>query len=781
MGKRRKIAFFVSELEGEYSYLLCKGIMDAAIESDVNLIILPGKALKSPYDYQYQCNIIYDLVEKNNMDAVVLATGSLCNFIDARELKKLCDRIKPIPFISISIPLHDIPSVLTDNHIGCKNALNHLIKDHGKRRIAFIQGPSKNIEAVERFRVYREVLKENDIEFDTELVCPGDFTVYGGINAIKILIDERKVYFDALAASNDEMALSAMKALQERGIKIPEDISVIGFDNVEESKISNPGLTTVRQPIYEQARRAFGLALDVIDGKKVENIMLDTEIVIRESCGCLPQMIEHVSDYCSHKSDMMQFSDEKECVDKFIEANVLKLNPMVFIHERVNAFLTGCYKEIIMGTLDEEALKQLLVKFKNMINYEQIKEDDVSEMQNIITNIRSNLMSKLTEKKNIEIAEDFFNTIRILVTDMIMKEQSRRWTLHHDDIRGLRNVLNMMISKVHDKNGDFRPITKELNHMGINTCYIYLYKQEVINERNGVWKHPEHINQVLSYNACETCFRDSSETEVRWDEIFSDGFLPDNKRYTLIVNPLFFMEYQFGIMVCDFNISDRYVFESLFTEMSCALKLSFLINSREQIENKLRDTLLELEGYNKKLNLISQTDEMTGLYNRRGFLNQACKNLKVCKDMGTNGLFFYADMDGLKDINDMYGHEEGDSAIKAMADILKNAFRKADIIARLGGDEFTAFISNVDNDFSAEMRNRIQSYIDKYNNDSGKNYKISVSMGSVFFGEDTDWSENMTISELMRRADMSLYEEKKSKRSKRGNTETLFYYIDNEA
>ncbi|HEX9063063.1 MAG TPA: diguanylate cyclase, partial [Clostridia bacterium] len=739
-----------------------------------NLIILPGKALRSPYDYQYQCNIIYELVEKNNMDAVVLATGALCNFIDARELKKLCDRIKPIPVISISIPLHDIPSVLTDNHIGYKNALNHLIKDHGKRRIAFIQGPSRNIEAVERFRVYREVLKENNLEFDTDLVCAGDFTVYGGINAIKILIDERKVYFDALAASNDEMALSAMKTLQERGIRVPENISVIGFDNVEESKISNPGLTTVRQPIYEQARRAFGLALDVINGKKVENIMLDTETVIRESCGCLPQMIEHASDNGSYKSNMLQFLDAKECVDEFVAANVLKLNPMVFIHERVNAFLTGCYKEIVMGTLDERTLKQLLVQFKDMINYEQIKEDDVSEMQSIITNIRSNLISKITDKAALKIAEDFFHTIRVLVIDMIMKEQSRRWTLHHDDIRGLRNVLNMMISKVHDKDSDFNPIIKELNRMRINICYIYLYKHEIINGRNSVWKHPEYINQVLSYNAGETCFSDSKEIEVRWDEIFSDGFLPNNKRYTLIVNPLFFMEYQFGIMVCDFNISDRYVFESLFTEMSCALKLSFLINSREQIENKLRDTLIELEGYNKKLNHISQTDEMTGLYNRRGFLNQACKNLKVCKEMAINGLLFYADMDGLKDINDMYGHEEGDTAIKAMADILKKAFRKADIIARLGGDEFTAFISNIDNDFSSEMRNRIQSYTDEYNNDSGKPYKISVSMGSVFFGEDAEWNENLTMSELMRRADMSLYEEKKSKRGKRGNSVTLF-------
>lgn len=774
MGKRHKIAFFVPEFEGEYSYLLCKGMMDAAIESDVNLIILPGKALKSPYDYQYQCNIIYELVEKNNMDAVVLATGALCNFVDARELKKLCDRIKPIPVISISIPLHDIPSILTDNHIGYKNALIHLIKDHGKRRIAFIQGPSRNIEAVERFRVYREVLKENNLEFDTEIVCSGDFTVYGGNNAIKILIDERKANFDALAASNDEMALSAMKALQERGIKVPEDISVIGFDNVEESKISNPGLTTVRQPIYEQARRAFGLALDVINGKKVENILLDTEMVIRESCGCLPRMIEHVSVYASYESDTIHLPDAKEYADVFIEDNVSKLNPMVFIHERVKFFLTGCYKEIIMGTLDEKALKQLLVQFKDMINYEQIKEDDIIEMQSIITNIRSNLMSKIPDQATLKIAEDFFHTIRMLLIDMIMKEQSRRWTLHHDDIKGLRNVLNMMISKVHDKDSDFNPITKELNRMGINTCYIYLYKQEIINGRSSVWKHPDHIDQVLSYNAGETCFGDSKEIEVSWDEILCDGFLPDNKRYTLIVNPLFFMEYQFGIMVCDFNISDRYVFESLFTEMSCALKLSFLINSREQIENRLRDTLMELEGYNKKLNLISQTDEMTGLYNRRGFLNEACKSLKLCKEMGMNGLLFYADMDGLKDINDIYGHEEGDSAIKAIADILKKAFRKADIISRLGGDEFTAFISNINNDFSSEMRNRIKNYTDEYNNDSGKPYKISVSLGSVYFGEDTDLNENMTMSELMRRADMSLYEQKKSKKSKRGSTVTLF-------
>jgi len=95
-----------------------------------------------------------------------------------------------------------------------------------------------------------------------------------------------------------------------------------------------------------------------------------------------------------------------------------------------------------------------------------------------------------------------------------------------------------------------------------------------------------------------------------------------------------------------------------------------------------------------KLNNLSQTDELTGLYNRRGFISLTRSSLELAQRMGKSGLLFFIDMDGLKVINDSYGHEEGDIAIKEIANILRSAFRKSDIVARLGGDEFTVFTTD---------------------------------------------------------------------------------------
>ena len=171
----------------------------------------------------------------------------------------------------------------------------------------------------------------------------------------------------------------------------------------------------------------------------------------------------------------------------------------------------------------------------------------------------------------------------------------------------------------------------------------------------------------------------------------------------------------------------------------------------------------ELVQTQKKLTELSLTDELTGLYNRRGFLTLAEQQLRLERHGRTaRGLaLMFADMDGLKSINDQIGHEAGSDAIKTLAMILKSALRNSDIVARWGGDEFVVLTIGSEEENSAMLVERIQNGLETYNENSGKSYKVACSIGTapISFGD------NKTFEQIIAKADEAMYEEKKRRKS----------------
>lgn len=185
---------------------------------------------------------------------------------------------------------------------------------------------------------------------------------------------------------------------------------------------------------------------------------------------------------------------------------------------------------------------------------------------------------------------------------------------------------------------------------------------------------------------------------------------------------------------------------------------------RYAIENKrserLKYTLRQLENLNEQLRMMSLKDELTGLFNRRGFITLAEQYIKLSKRMKRNFIIFYMDIDNLKTINDTYGHHEGDILIMSAAEVLKLSFREADVLARIGGDEFTVLSINTSVDDIEEIERRLLENVNIYNRRLSKPYRLSISYGT------SDYKEGSTlgINELLSEADASLYEQKKAKK-----------------
>jgi diguanylate cyclase (GGDEF)-like protein len=165
---------------------------------------------------------------------------------------------------------------------------------------------------------------------------------------------------------------------------------------------------------------------------------------------------------------------------------------------------------------------------------------------------------------------------------------------------------------------------------------------------------------------------------------------------------------------------------------------------------------IERHQMQSELRSLSLTDELTGLYNRRGFSTLASQHLKLARRTGQSFLIVFADLDDLKNINDTFGHAEGDAVLIATANILRRTFRESDIVARYGGDEFLVLVTDAAYEDKDKIYKRINQYVDEVNESKLMNCTISVSLGVVPFEPNRD----LNLENLVAEADKALYLDK---------------------
>lgn len=188
----------------------------------------------------------------------------------------------------------------------------------------------------------------------------------------------------------------------------------------------------------------------------------------------------------------------------------------------------------------------------------------------------------------------------------------------------------------------------------------------------------------------------------------------------------------------------------------------YLVKGDLDVSNLVRSLRYAVERHRTLTNLEHKllSDELTGLYNRRGFMHLAAQQLKLARRMGTFLLMIFVDMDDLKNINDHYGHTEGDKALEAVAKLLRATFRESDIIGRMGGDEFAVLAINVQENSDRVIAERMQKSLAAFNQVNQKGYELSFSWGMIYY----DPRENTPLGNLLTKADILMYENKRRKK-----------------
>ncbi|GGA66898.1 LacI family transcriptional regulator [Neiella marina] len=221
-------------------------------------------------------NHAVDYLTKSNVDGIIIITGNLDN-------QKILATAKQLPVVTVGYDIEgdNICSLNLDNVMGGYIATLHLLQQ-GHTNIAHIGGISSQPDAIARFDGYKRALGEASIPINSKLVKSGDFGMESGYSATKDLIESR-VYFSAIFAANDLTAYGAIKALHDNGLKVPEDVSVLGFDDLPTSKYFTPALTTLRQPIEEIGTMCANSILSMVLKGQYEARVPPIDLIIRQS------------------------------------------------------------------------------------------------------------------------------------------------------------------------------------------------------------------------------------------------------------------------------------------------------------------------------------------------------------------------------------------------------------------------------------------------------------------------------------------------------------------
>lgn len=356
---KKNIVVLVKEVSSDYSLGVLTGIINYYEHKDVNLIIIP---VRNPYennnnlDNQYWIGM--RMISAQDIDAIIILTPIFSSSMSIEQLHDYLKDVKCKNIVSLSIPLN-IPGCV-NTKISCQPAydtiIQHLKEEHNCNKIAFMSANATGSkEALDRYNAFINSMKKNNLEFDEKNKFEGYFVYIDSFNTLKEKYKSKnEVDFDALVCANDMMAFGAIDYLSSLGLKIPEDIKIIGYDDVDQAQIAELSLSTINQQINLQGETAAELAYKMANGEQVpKETTIDIKPIFRRSCGCESNI------------------KDTDLYKKMMTSSNGAVNTTLYQYIRSNMDLQKIY--FLLETMSEEqTLESLFKAFKDILPKEII-------------------------------------------------------------------------------------------------------------------------------------------------------------------------------------------------------------------------------------------------------------------------------------------------------------------------------------------------------------------------------------------------------------------------
>lgn len=624
------IAFCTAMFYGSEEVELMQSFFPVCKENNIRVVVFSTYSdflTKGSYDRAEQA--VYNLLDPSDYDAVVIVSETYkYSDMPDRIARKCLDA--GVPVISLVRPIEGCINIRYDYAIAFEQIVRHIVEEHNYKDIVYFSGMKGNPFAEERLEIFRKVLEENNIPVKDEDILYGDFWEKPTALAMDKLFESGRALPQAFVCANDYMAMEVCKKLSEHGYRVPEDVTVTGFDGVYIERFHYPRLTTARQDLDTTSDVLQNVIHRLADGRECKDeYIIPFKYTKSMSCGCV-------------KPEVVTAQDSNGSV-QFFKASK---------HERD------------------------LVSYYGVLFGMTAKQGFGDSLKNVFERTISSLYDTQCKSFGLFLNSDFIDT-KYEMNKNVSRILSRRTRCIYTD----KSVA---------------AIRYQLGEGGVPGRLM---------SRNEIG---ENVSGALENGDC------------------------------VMVTPVCVMEDAVGFEVASFEpLSFEYT-----------MYYSLLMTFRQIIETHKNRSDLEV---------LHSQDQLTGLYNRRGFysyINSLMENAEPGEELA----FISLDLNWLKQINDTYGHASGDFALATVGEAMKKVTKDNEVCSRFGGDEFAiAFVSKNASERAEKIIQNLRNELDRRNEESDRSFKVSTSIG---------WAAGKAVNEremesLIREADARMYEYKR--------------------
>lgn len=610
--ERKTIGVFASQVGRGWGTQFLAGVADAAQESNVNLVhFIGGKLAPIPGETSKTSFGLYDLAKPEQFDGLLL-TADVAYGVNEAGLKAFRDAHLNMPIVTQSVPLDGATMFIPNNVDGMGALVRHLIEDHGYKRIAFIRGLKGQIDSEQRYQAYRDELEAHNLRLDEDLVVSGDFTQESGREAARILLDERKLRFQAVAAANDRMAFGALEALQQRGVRVPDDVAVTGFDDLREAQSMGVPLTTVRQSYYTAGKNALQALLKRVHGDTVQRqVLTPTQVLVRWSCGCLPENVRRAAVAPRDVARTGRLENKREAAMRALlnSAGVTEQDPA--IPQYKDAF--GRAWDAFLMALNEKTTSDEFLKTVNaMIELMQKRNLPPSVWHNVISMMRRYALSGITSHTVMLLAENLFQQARLLAGELSQRWQAyQRLALEQQENLLQGFSFSMAPAMSIDEIG--KAISEHFPAMGIDRWYVMFYS-DVSSPQSISAPTPESYKLLFQYEDAKFEIP-RKQTAIGTGQLVPRGKTPQDHRYTAVVMPLSLARNRFGFMWVEMGPDDWEIYVRIRNLVSSALLRTMLVSQREQAQKEVERLLTSAQEQAQELAIAKEFAESVAAEN----------------------------------------------------------------------------------------------------------------------------------------------------------------------
>ena len=722
----RLFGLLIDWVSSHYHQQVWGGIQAFCRERGVNLLTLVTGRPGSPFAWEQMRNQLLEFVRHDPFDGFLFMTATLGDHLTAEQFAELLDRVQPAPVVSIGNPLDRVPSVVIDNSVGMSRVLAHLYEVHGCRRFAFAGGSETNRDARERRVCLTRFLQERGLEIRPERILEGEFTMDWGREAVGRLIPGAKPDFDVLVCASDEIALGVLEALARRDLQVPGDVAVTGFDDRMGAALA--AITTANQPLTELGRAAAERLWNAVEHGGTSDVMtLDTRLVVRQTCGCLSPAARETQ--VEPRADFPAGFDE---LYKLQHGGLVRELSNDGLPEHFAAALTEAFAT---GWREQDS-RLFLHGLQRVLSAMALGGMHPGQLHYPLSVLRHWILRATEPAARRAFGEACVHQARIVLTESIHVQTAHRQTR--------QQMLGHLLSDLNERLLYSRSLGDQAAILG-----DLLPKLGIARYRLALYEDPANPTNLVRLVVTEQ------------GEVPNGGAVYDPKQlfatepgtpepWSFVAEALFDQNEPLGFFLLE-NQGDP-------EQLAVFDQLSERVGRGIETVRRIHDLEAQVAQRTAELRELALRDELTGLYNRRGFLTLAEHQLKAHSRKAQPMTLFFADLDGLKTVNDTWGHEAGDDAIRTTARLLGETFRAEDIVARLGGDEFVVLAPDCSPHDARGLAGRLRT---AFAQAAGGRFGISLGWIAI------DPAKLRPLTEWMRDADSALYREKQTKKAAR--------------